>query len=263
MQDTTTSVRAPDGAGNGQTHCASFALNAALLEDILRHTRPMGHHEHPGSLNLGFGFVYYGLVRALRPRHVLVIGSGYGFSVVCLGLGLKDNQAGRLTFVDPSYSVFRDGPLATIGGADFWRDPAHVRAHFGRFGLADLVTHHKTTSEEFFPRYESLGLPPVDLAFIDGNHAITSVQHDVVETLRHSRKNTYLLLHDTNIYFRELFRHAGVKRWLRGKVRPRKEAFEYVDLPFASGVALIRVLEPKIWKQLSSGSASALPWSPA
>jgi hypothetical protein len=250
-------------ADHDQGDSPSFALHAALLEDILRHTRPMGHHEHAASLNLGFGFVYYGLVRALRPRHVLVIGSGYGFSVVCLGLGLKDNGCGRLTFVDPSYSVFRDGPLATMGGGNFWHDPAQVRSHFGRFGLADLVTHYKTTSEKFFPQYTALELPPIDLAFIDGNHSLASVQHDVVETLRHSRKNTYLLLHDTNIYIRELLRHAGVKRWLRGKIRPRKEAFEYVDFPFASGVAVVRVLEPKIWKQLPSGSASAWPWSPA
>lgn len=42
----------------------------------------MGHHEGPDRLNLGFGFIYYALVRALRPKHVVVIGSGYGFSVV-------------------------------------------------------------------------------------------------------------------------------------------------------------------------------------
>jgi len=125
------------------------------------------------------------------------------------------------------------------------------------------VTHFKTTSGEFFSRYQALGLPPVDLAFIDGNHSLASVEHDVVETLRRSRKNTYLLLHDTNIYIREMLRHAGVKRWLRGAVRPRKEAFEYVDFPFASGVAVVRVLEPKIWKQLSPGLASASPSSPA
>jgi hypothetical protein len=237
------------------------SLHGAMLDDILRYTHPMGHHEHASSRNLGFGFVYYSLVRALRPRHVLVIGSGYGFSVVCLGLGLKDNGAGRLTFVDPSYSVFRDGPLATMGGADFWRDPVHVRTHFGRFGLVDVVTHYKATSAEFFSRFHALRLPRIDLAFIDGNHSLGAVQHDVVETLRRSRRNTYLLLHDTNIFIRELLRHAGVKRWLRGTIRPRKEAFEYVDFPFASGVALVRVLEPKIWKQLSAGSSSASPSS--
>ena len=233
-------------------HGSDFSLSPALLRMILAKAKPLGHREHAESLYLGFGFVYYGLVRALRPKHVLVIGSGYGFSVVCLALGLKDNGLGRLTFVDPSYSVLRNGPLATIGGTNFWHDPRHVNEHFAHFGVEGLVAHHKLTSAEFFNRFEEWGLPEIDLAFIDGNHAYEHVAHDLTATLRHSRKNTYLLLHDTNIYIRELLRHAGVKRLLRRKISPLKNAFELVDFPFASGVALVRVLEPKIWKQFSS-----------
>jgi predicted O-methyltransferase YrrM len=72
-----------------------FSLDAGTLSEILTHAKPLGHREEASTLNLGFGFVYYGLVRALRPQHVVVIGSGYGFSVVCLALGLKDNAWAR------------------------------------------------------------------------------------------------------------------------------------------------------------------------
>jgi predicted O-methyltransferase YrrM len=235
--------------GAGPT-AETFSLNPELLETILDQAKPMGHSEDAKQLNLGFGFVYYGLVRALRPKHVLVIGSGYGFSVVCLALGLKDNRSGELTFVDPSYSLLHDGLANTVGGANFWHDPQHVREHFAQFGVADLVTHHKMTSAEFFNSYKERQLPKIDLAFIDGNHAYRHVEHDVVAALRYCRKNSYLLLHDTNIYIRETLRHAGVKRWLKRKIGPRKAAFEYVDFPFASGVALVRVLEPKVWREL-------------
>jgi hypothetical protein len=229
---------------------ASFSLEPSLLQEVLAKAKPLWHGECSEDMNLGFGFVYYSLVRALRRRHVVVIGSGYGFSVACLALGLRDNQAGFPSFVDPSYSLLKDGPGRTIGGVDFWRNPEHVRAHFARFGIEDIVTHFKCTSQEFFARYDGWKRGVIDLAFIDGNHSFASVDHDVVGTLRHSRKNTYMLLHDTNIYIRELLRHAGVKRWLRTKSAARKEAFEYVDFPFASGVALLRVLEPEVWKQL-------------
>ena len=37
------------------------------------------------------GFV---LVRSLRPKHVLVIGSGFGFNVVCLTLGSRTRTRG-------------------------------------------------------------------------------------------------------------------------------------------------------------------------
>ena len=243
----------PAGNFNASTETlvSPFSLDPEMLRRILDHAKPLGHAERAANLNLGFGFVYYGLVRALRPSHVVVLGSGYGFSVVCLALGLKDNRAGSLSFVDPSYSVLHNGPAKTIGGVDFWRDPEEVRSHFAQFGVEDVVTHYKQTSEEFFGRYEEIGLPEIDVAFIDANHSYAHVQHDVVASLRHSRKNTYFLLHDTNIYVRELLRHAGVKRWLRKKAARHKGAFEYVDFPFASGVAVLRVLEPKVWEQLS------------
>jgi hypothetical protein len=230
---------------------SNFSLDPDAIQQILDHAKPLGHCEAPGELNLGFGFVYYGLVRALRPEHVVVIGSGYGFSVVCLALGLKDNRKGQLSFVDPSYSLLANGPARTIGGVNFWRDPEAVRGHFARFGVEDIVSHYKETSEDFFSHYDEYDLPTINMAFIDGNHSYAHVQHDVAACLKQSRRNSYFLLHDTNIYIREFLRHAGVKRWLRSKASRHKAAFEYVDFPFASGVAILRVLEPKVWTQLS------------
>jgi methyltransferase family protein len=225
---------------------ASFSLDVPLLGDILRHARPLGHHEDEATLNLGFGFLYYGLIRALRPRHVAVIGSGFGFSVVCLALALKDNGAGRLSFVDPSYSMLKHGPLRTVGGTSQWDDPEEVRAHFARFGIDSLVTHFKATSAEFFREYEARGLPEIDVAFIDGNHSFADVRHDFIEVMRHAHRNSYLLLHDTNLYVREMVGHAGVKRWLR-IVQRDTDFFEVVDFPFSSGVALVRVLRDGPW----------------
>jgi len=246
-------------AGSGQTEPVSrdhsrargeFSIFDTLaVGSILEHAKPLGHHEDAGTRNLGFGFVYYGLVRALRPDHVLVIGSGFGFSVVCLGLGLKDNGRGSLTFVDPSYSVIKEGPLRTIGGAAQWDDPHKVREHFRRFGVERIVTHHKVTSAEFFAQYEGRGLPAIDLAFIDGNHSYPDVRADFLNTLRFAHPNAYLLLHDTNIYVREFIRHAGVRRWLR-RVALRRDDFEIVDFPFASGVAIVRILRDRAWERL-------------
>jgi len=228
-------------------HDSPFSLDPRLLADVLRHAKPLGHHEDPATLNLGFGFLYYALARMLRPRHVVVVGSGYGFSVVCLALGLRDNGAGAVSFVDPSYSLLRHGPLHTVGGTCQWDDPEGVRAHFARFGVADRVTHFKLTSAEFFAGYPDRGLPDIDLAFIDGNHSYEDVRHDFLAALGFMRRNAYVLLHDTNIYVREFFGHAGVRRWL--KVLEREpDRFQAVDFPFSSGVALVRVLCEGPWQ---------------
>lgn len=238
----------------GPRPAGGFSLTPELIGDIFRHARPLGHHEDRESLNLGFGFLYYGLARTLRPEHVVVIGSGFGFSVVCLALALRDNGAGRLSFVDPSYSVLAHGPLATMGGTAQWDDATRVEARFARFGVADVVTHHRMTSAEFFGRYDAVCGGEIHLAFIDGNHSYANVRADFLGCLRRMRRNGYLLLHDTNIYIRELVRHAGVKTWLR-RVARHKDAFEAVDFPFSSGVALVRVLEDEAWQRLEASSS--------
>lgn len=230
-----------------KSYPAEFSLNPEVLREIFQYARPLGHNEDRENLNLGFGFIYYGLMRTLRPEHVVVIGSGFGFSVVCLALGLKDNERGRLSFVDPSYSVFKHGPMATVGGTAQWDDPQKVRAHFSRFGVEQIVTHYKLTSAEFFTQ-QARRLPPIDVAFIDGSHAYADVRQDFLATLHHTRRNSYLLLHDTNIYVRELVRHAGVKRWLK-VIAKDKEHFEVIDFPFSSGVALVRVLRDGAWER--------------
>jgi hypothetical protein len=226
-----------------------FSLSDGLLKDILRFAKPFGHNENAKNLNLGFGFIYYGVVRGIRPKHTLVIGSGYGFSVVCLALGLKDNGSGSLTFVDPGYSLLKDGPFSTIGGRGVWSDEAAVNGHFQRFGVEHIITHYKMRSDEFFPSYQTSKLPPVDLAFIDGSHAFKDVKYDFIKVLERSHKNTYIFLHDTNIYIRELINHAGVKKWMNFLKR-QEEAFEVINFPFSSGVALVRVLDPSAWKKL-------------
>jgi hypothetical protein len=223
-------------------HSNGFSLNPEIIRDIFQFARPLGHAENPENHNMGFGFLYYGLVRALRPKHVLVIGSGYGFSVVCLAMGLKDNERGRLTFVDPSYNLLKHGPFKTVGGRGKWDDPEGVRNHFSRFGVHRFVNHHRMTAEELFGQYEVLGLPHIDLAFLDGNHSFKNVRHDFVETVKRARKNAYVLLHDTNIYIREMVKHSGVRRWLRF-IGTKSEYFEFVDFPFSSGVAIVRILQ--------------------
>jgi predicted O-methyltransferase YrrM len=240
----------PPPAADKAAH-TPFSLNPELIQSIFEHARPLGHHENAKELNLGFGFLYYGLARTLRPKHVVVIGSGFGFSVVCLALGLKDNGRGHLSFVDPSYSVLTHGPFNTIGGTSQWDDPRKVERHFRRFGVEQLVTHYRLRSDEFFSRYDDLNLPPIDVAFIDGNHSYEDVRRDFMGSLSHMRKDAYLLLHDTNIYLREMVRHAGVKRWVK-TVSGHKSLFEVVDFPFSSGVAIVRVLQDDACRALQS-----------
>jgi len=68
---------------------------------------------------------------------------------------MKDNGEGMLTFVDPSYSLIKDGPFKTIGGTNKWSEPQKVHDHFQQFGVEDIVTHYKLTADQFFTSYKS------------------------------------------------------------------------------------------------------------
>jgi hypothetical protein len=227
----------------------SISLNSGILKDIFTFAKPFGHKEDAKNLNLGFGYLYYGLARTLRPQHTLVIGSGYGFSVVCFALGIKDNGRGNLSFIDPSYSLLKNGPFKTIGGVGFWDNEAKVKSHFQRFEVDHLIRHYKMRSDEFFPLYETMQLAPLDLAFIDGSHAYKDVKYDFIKVLERSKKNTYILLHDSNIYIREILQHSGVKKWLN-TIKVYKEFFEVIDFPFSSGMAIVRVRKANAWKHV-------------
>lgn len=233
----------------------TFSLSPDLIQRILKEAKPLGHYSKPKNANLGFGFLYYGLVRTLRPRHILVIGSGHGFSVVCLALGLRDNGKGRLSFIDPSYSLMKNGPFHTVGGLSKWDDPQKVRDHFARFGVDGRVTHYKRRSDQFFPDYARLALPPIDLAFIDGNHAYKEVRYDFLAVCARASRNGYIFLHDTNIYVREALGHAGVGRFLK-ELKGAPHLFEVIDFPFSSGVALVRLLREIPWKQKPDSSSA-------
>ena len=100
-----------------------FSLTKDLITDLLSNTMPSFQATDLKTNNLGFGFIFYSLVRSVRPMNVVVIGSKAGFSPIMFGLGLRDNEGGeikkvdceevilkhsvtpQLHFIDPSYSV--------------------------------------------------------------------------------------------------------------------------------------------------------------
>lgn len=235
-----------------------FSLNPELMRDIFSQAKPVGQHQHLASLNLGFGFLYYALVRTLRPRHVLVIGSDHGFCTICLALGVKDNRRGRVSFVEPVLAWSAQSRTPTLGRVNHWHPPEKVAAFFARFGVREQVTHHRMVCAEFFHRYDELALPEIDLALVDGQRAASEVSFDFGEVLRRSRKNTYILLHDRSVILRKTPRPTSVLRWLKALTR-NPELFELIKFPFAKGVALVRVKRGSAWKQFGAGYPPALP----
>jgi len=180
-----------------------------LVERILRETRPSFQLTDLASLNLGFGWLYYGIVRAFRPRHVLVIGSKRGFSPVCIALaavhnqghtisriacyqtGLESAEPGHVIFVDPSKSVDR-GEDDHSYGEGFWDDRVETDLWFQSFGCE--VTHHRVDSDTFFAETER----QFNVILLDGSHTYDQSKRDIANALRSLSPGGIILMHDVH-----------------------------------------------------------------
>ena len=104
----------------------------------------MGHNQRAADLNLGLGWLYYGLARVIRPARAVVIGSWRGFVPLIVGRALQDNlEGGEVTFIDPSLVD------------DFWQDAGAVSRYFARLSVRN-IRHHL---QERIAITRQLGLP--------------------------------------------------------------------------------------------------------
>jgi hypothetical protein len=160
-------------------------------ERLLAEAVPLAQNTRPG--NIGFGWIYYGLVRNLNPDFVVSIGSCAGFAPFCAARALQDNGRGRLLFIDPSYSG--EGHPGW-GGRNYWSNPADVAARVASFGLTGWLEHLKMTSAEAFPIVrDRVGDGKVGLIIIDGAHTYADSLRDF-ELYSCLVREGYVLFHD-------------------------------------------------------------------
>jgi len=135
----------------------------------------------------------YDLAKACTGRGVIVeIGSYKGRSTICLGMGSLEGNKVPIYAIDP-----HDG-----------RDPHDSRTHTGastlseflnnvhRAGLDDIIHPIVDQSENVASSFAL----PVELLFIDGDHAYESVQRDFSMWAPKVIENGVIALHDTRCY---------------------------------------------------------------
>jgi len=139
--------------------------------------------------NLGYGYLHYSLIRVTRPKHVLCIGSRYGYIPALCALACKENSYGKVDFVDAGYD--RSHPKAW-GGEGFWKqiDP---EKHFALIGLSEWITTFVMTSQKYNKRFAK---KTYDYVYIDGDHSYEGVFSDYLMFWPRLRKGGFMLFHD-------------------------------------------------------------------
>ena len=192
----------------------------------------MGHAQRLQDLNLGMGWLYYGLARLIRPKQVVVIGSWRGFAPLVFAKALVDNgQGGTVNFIDPSLVD------------DFWKKPAAVRRHFLRYGITN-IKHSCLTTQQFVktPAYRSL--TEVGIVLIDGYHTQQQARFDYAAFQKLVPPLGAILLHDsckikrTRLYGTGQVYRQTVKFFV-DKLKKNPQ-LQVLDFPFEGGLTLIR-----------------------
>jgi predicted O-methyltransferase YrrM len=130
----------------------------------------------PAELLLPERILLYALVRALRPRRCLEIGSHFGGSTAIIAAALDDVGEGVLVCVDP---VSRIAP-------DVW-----------------TAVRHRTSivegpSPEALPDAHIRAGGLFDFAFIDGDHSRAGVTKDIEGVMAIAANGACLLFHDAH-----------------------------------------------------------------
>lgn len=143
--------------------------------------------------SFGYGWVHYSLIRLIRPKKVLCIGSKWGFIPAVCALACRENGRGRVDFVDAGFDMGDyDGPGEHWGGVGWWKkcDPDK---YFGKFGLEKNIKLLVMTSQNYAKKNpkEKFGY-----VHIDGDHSYKGVKSDFEMFWPRVEKGGFLAIHD-------------------------------------------------------------------
>ncbi|MCU1449025.1 MAG: hypothetical protein JWP02_1195 [Acidimicrobiales bacterium] len=210
----------------------------------------MGHNQRAEDLNLGLGWLYYGLGRLLHPQRAVVIGSYRGFVPLLLARALSDNvEGGEVTFIDPSMVD------------DFWTDPAEVRAYLQGLGVEN-VRHFLMTSQQFVETDAYRDLGEIGLLFIDGHHSADQVRFDYEAFSDRLGPRGLVLLHDSmtarrsEMYGADKAYDLGVGEIVAEL--SKDPGLQVFGLPFGTGLTLLRKLDEASSEPLLEGDPTRL-----
>lgn len=151
------------------------------------------HNLDKESGDLGYGWIHYSLIRNMKPKRVLVVGSKHGFIPAVCALACRDNDRGMVDFVDANYDIELSADRKRHrGGVGFWKKVDPVK-HFGKFKLGNYITIHLMSTDKF---YQKNLTKKWQYLYLDGDHSYKGVKHDFDMFWPGLTKGGHILFHD-------------------------------------------------------------------
>jgi predicted O-methyltransferase YrrM len=144
--------------------------------------------------DLGFGWVYFGLARAIEARQVLVQGTGRGFAAACLALAIEHIKGSKLTILDAGYHEWLVDENKLDKADGIWTTQKEADQHFASLGLNNIELL-KATSDAGYATLKNQR-QNFDMILIDGDHGYEQCLKDLRNAITLVRPNGLILLHD-------------------------------------------------------------------
>ena len=152
----------------------------------------LGHEVDLSRGHLGFGMLHYAFITTLRPKRILCIGSQKGFIPAICAMACKDNNFGRVDFVDAGKD--KNDPNSW-GGIGFWKK-FNPNEHFSPFNLNKFITTYVMTSAEFAAKYKNRRYGYI---YIDGDHSFSGVSRDYSTFWPRLKRDGMMCFHDITL----------------------------------------------------------------
>lgn len=188
-----------------------------------------GHGVDKEQFFLGFGLIHYALVRNVKPKHILCVGSKQGFIPAILALACKDNRMGHVDFVDAGFD--ENERVHHWGGVGFWKKN-NTREHFGKIGISKQITSFIMTTAEFAKKYPKR---KYDYIYLDGNHSYLGIKKDFKYFWPNLSKGGFMLLHDIS-------ERGKLSKGIYGTGKFWKElkSQSKISFPLSSGLGIVQ-----------------------
>jgi len=191
------------------------------------HARGHNHNSYENN-SLGFGFIHYSLIRNIRPKNILVVGSQRGFVPAICALACKHEKKGHVHFVDAGYSLKHPHSWGGIGvwktvTSDYWEP----------LGIEDYISLYCMTTEKFEKKIEGMN-SIFEYIYIDGDHSYKGIKRDF--NLFWKYLKGYMTFHDISINKLTDWGKCGVKKFWK-EIAPK---YKSINIPTDCGLGIIQ-----------------------
>lgn len=150
-----------------------------------------GHQANVNNADMGYGWLHYGIIRAIKPENVLCVGSRYGYIPAVMAQACKDNNHGHVDFVDAGYD---QTDLNHWTGVGYWNTNKGKNC-FKKHGLDSWITLHVSTTKDFAKNHST----EFQYIYIDGDHSFKGISLDYDLFWPKLSSNGFMLFHDISI----------------------------------------------------------------